>query len=259
MTATRLAYVGHATVLIDTLGVRILTDPLLGNRVAHLRRQAPPVDRDAISGIDLVLISHIHEDHLHLPSLRRLDPSARVIAPAGAVPMLERAGIQNVQGLHAGDTARVGGVTIVGTKARHSGFRYPFGPSAEPMGFVVRGSKSVYFAGDTDLFDEMNSLEPRLDLAVLPVWGWGPTLSRGHLNPVRAATALTMLQPRVAVPIHWGTYLPLGMAWMKPTFLTRPPADFQTAANRIAPEVEVRILEPGETAKLHGEKRNAQT
>jgi L-ascorbate metabolism protein UlaG (beta-lactamase superfamily) len=127
------------------------------------------------------------------------------------------------------------------------------------MGFVVRGSKTVYFAGDTDLFGEMDSLEPNLDVAVLPVWGWGPTLSRGHLSPERAAESLRLLRPRIAIPIHWGTYLPIGMAWMKPRFLTRPPVDFKTAANRIAPEVEVRILEPGETTQLYGENGNAQT
>ncbi len=247
---TRLNYIGHATVLIDTLGVRILTDPLFANRVAHLRRQAPPVDRDAISGIDLVLISHIHEDHMHLPSLQSLDPPPRVLAPAGAVPILEYAGIQNVQELQAGESAEVRGVTIVGTKARHSEFRYPFGPSAEPMGFVIRGSKSVYFAGDTDLFDEMNGLEPNLDVALLPVWGWGPTLSRGHLNPRRAAEALRLLRPHMAIPIHWGSYSPIGMSWLNPSFLTRPPKEFKRAASEIAPDVEVHVLVPGAGTEL---------
>jgi L-ascorbate metabolism protein UlaG (beta-lactamase superfamily) len=67
----RIEYVGHATVAVDLDGVRLLTDPLLRNRVAHLRR-ATPVDARALRGVDAVLISHAHYDHLDLPSLEKL-------------------------------------------------------------------------------------------------------------------------------------------------------------------------------------------
>ena len=73
---------------------------------------------------------------------------------------------------------------------------------------MVAGTASVFFAGDTDLFDEMSGLVPKLDLALLPIWGWGPTIGPGHLDPGRAAEALTLLAPRLAVPIHWGTLRP---------------------------------------------------
>ena len=79
----RIEYVGHATVLVDLGGVRLLTDPLLRNRVAHLRR-AVKVDAGALRGVDAVLISHLHYDHLDLPSLQRLGREMPVVVPHGA-------------------------------------------------------------------------------------------------------------------------------------------------------------------------------
>ena len=136
---------------------------------------------------------------------------------------------------------------VEATPANHSGFRPPFGPTASHVGFIIRGSQRVYFAGDTDLFPEMADLTQDLTLALLPVWGWGPTLGEGHLNPERAAEALTLLQPRFAMPIHWGTLCPIGMRWTRPRFLVEPPHEFAAHAARLAPEVTVRIVEPGDS------------
>jgi L-ascorbate metabolism protein UlaG (beta-lactamase superfamily) len=91
----------------------------------------------------------------------------------------------------------------------------------------------------------MESLAP-LDLALLPVWGWGPSLGEGHLDPRAAARALTLLRPRVAVPIHWGTYFPVPLGLRGHDRLEEPPREFATHAAAVAPDVEVRILEPGE-------------
>ena len=78
------------------------------------------------------------------------------------------------------------------------------GRPADALGYVIAGGgRRVYFAGDTELFEEMSELRP-IDLALLPVWGWGPSLNPGHLDPAGAARALALLRPRVAVPIHWG-------------------------------------------------------
>jgi L-ascorbate metabolism protein UlaG (beta-lactamase superfamily) len=89
-----------------------------------------------------------------------------------------------------------------------------------------------------------------LDLALLPVWGWGPTLGIGHLNPERAARALALLRPRLAIPIHWGALAPIGLHWLRPRFLIDPPYAFQEYAKVLAPEVQVRILLPGESLSL---------
>jgi L-ascorbate metabolism protein UlaG (beta-lactamase superfamily) len=109
----------------------------------------------------------------------------------------------------------------------------------------------VFFAGDTGLFPELDGLVPDLDVALLPVWGWGPTLGRGlHLDPERAAEALTLLRPRIAIPIHWGTFSPFFVR--DKSFLREPGEAFRRAAHEVAPEVDVRVLQPGESVTLDG-------
>ena len=111
------------------------------------------------------------------------------------------------------------------------------------------GGARVYFAGDTDLFDEMDQLG-QLDLAMLPVWGWGTSIGEGHLDPIRAAEAARRLRPRVAIPIHWGTFLPIGTLRRHGHRLHDPPREFARLTAEAAPAVEVRVLEPGESTVL---------
>lgn len=242
-------WLGHATVLLGLDGARILTDPVLRNRVGPLVRIAPPVEANAFDRIDAVLLSHLHADHADAPSLRRLGASTPILAPRGAGKWLAARGAREVHEMSPGDETSVGSVRIVATPARHDG-RRPFASShAEPIGFVARASRSVYFAGDTDLFDGMKEAVGDVDLALLPIWGWGPTLGPGHLNPERAATAAAEIAPDIAVPIHWGTF-----ALRRPGPRLRDPElparEFAALAAERAPGVEVRVLGPGERMEL---------
>ncbi len=126
----------------------------------------------------------------------------------------------------------------------------PGRPSTDSLGYIIYGKRSVYFTGDTDIFDGMADLSRRVDVALLPVWGWGPTLGAGHMDPYRAARALELLQPSLAIPIHWGTYFPSGLRPIMPRFVAQPPYDFARHANRIAPEVQVCVLDPGDALDL---------
>jgi L-ascorbate metabolism protein UlaG (beta-lactamase superfamily) len=245
-------YLGHATVLIEIDGVRILTDPLLRRRTVLLRRPAINEHRTFIENIDAVVISHMHWDHLDIPSLRMLPPETPVLGPSGSRELLQRAGLFDVTELRPGDSRSIGNVKLTATPAEHDGFRPPFGPHGDCIGFLIDGTKSFYFAGDTDLFPEMDQVSPDLDVALLPVWGWGPTLGSGHLDPKSAATALTRLRPRVAVPIHWGTLCPIGLKWTRPRFLTHPPREFVRKAYDLAPDVHVQIVQPGGRLDLAG-------
>jgi L-ascorbate metabolism protein UlaG (beta-lactamase superfamily) len=197
--------------------------------------------------VDAVLLSHLHYDHLDLPSLNMLPDGVRVLAPAGAGALLRSAGVQQVEELLPGETAEVSGVRIDATPAEHDDRRRPLGARATPLGFVVRGRPSVYFAGDTDMFPGMADLAP-IDAALLPVAGWGPTLGPGHMDAEQAAEAAALLRPAVAVPIHWGTLHPRGRrrrAWFH-----TPPHRFAARVAELAPEVDVRVLEPGAALEL---------
>ena len=234
-----LDFIGHSAVVIDLDGVRLLTDPVTRARVGPLRRVEPVPARDRLRGVDAVLISHLHWDHLDVPSLRDLGRDTPVFVPAGAGPWMGSAGFTHVREMAVGESADVGAVVVRAVPAVHSGYRPPLGPTAPPLGFVVRGSRSVYFAGDTDLFDGMGQLGEPIDIALIPVWGWGPTLGRGlHLDPLRAAQSLRLIRPRAAVPIHWGTYWPHALGRVFPERLVEPPAAFVEYAAELAPDVQ---------------------
>ncbi len=248
-TADRIVFLGHATVLIEVGGVRLLTDPLLRSRVAHLRRRVPPVQSDLLAAPDAVLISHCHHDHLDLASLRLLGRDTPLIAPVGAARWLRRKGFASVTELGVGDVANVGTLAVTAVPARHDGRRLG-GPHAATLGYVVCGTRTVYFAGDTELFAEMSNLPRSLDVALLPVAGWGPTLGPGHMDPLDAARAVGLIQPRIAVPVHWGTLSPIGFGRHRRARLDDPPRLFAEHVASLAPTVEVRILSPGQELAL---------
>jgi L-ascorbate metabolism protein UlaG (beta-lactamase superfamily) len=108
----------------------------------------------------------------------------------------------------------------------------------------------VYFAGDTELFDGMSEMAGRFDVALLPVWGWGPSLGPGHMDPLEAARAVAILRPAIAVPIHWGTFFPVGMETLRGSALVEPPRVFARQVAELAPEVEVPVLAPGDQLAL---------
>jgi L-ascorbate metabolism protein UlaG (beta-lactamase superfamily) len=197
-----------------------------------------------------VLISHLHWDHLDIPSLRLLGLETRLLVPAGAAGLLNKRGFRNILEMQPGDTTQVGGLTIGATYAKHNGNILPSGSSTGCLGYLVKGSHRIYFAGDTDLFTGMADLSENLDVALLPVWGWGPNLGEGHMNPQRAAQALKLLRPCIAIPIHWGTFYPIGLGWLRPYLLVDPPQIFQREAAKLMPEVAIHILAPGSTLDL---------
>jgi L-ascorbate metabolism protein UlaG (beta-lactamase superfamily) len=244
-------FIGHSTLVIEMDGVRLLTDPATRARIGPLRRVEPVPARRRLAGIDAVLVSHLHWDHLDVPSLRDLGSRLPIVAPAGSGDWLRTAGFEEVREVAAGDAVDLGGVTVEVVPALHSGFRPPLGPTAEAIGFVIRGSRSVYFAGDTDIFDAMDRFASDVDVALLPVWGWGPTLGRGlHMDPLKAAESLRRLRPRTAVPIHWGTYWPHAMGRVFPERLVEPPAALVEYAAELAPDVRVLPTEVGEPVAL---------
>jgi L-ascorbate metabolism protein UlaG (beta-lactamase superfamily) len=175
---------------------------------------------------------------------------ARVIAPQGAGRLLRRVGFAGIDEVLPGDSVTVGDATITALAAVHDGRRRPLGATVATLGYEVAGEQRVYFAGDTELFDGMRSLAGRFDVALLPVWGWGPSLGPGHMDPLSAARAVAIVRPAIAVPIHWGTFFPVGLEALRGSALVEPPRVFARHVAELAPEVEVRVLAPGDELML---------
>ncbi|KUL33981.1 hypothetical protein ADL22_31495 [Streptomyces sp. NRRL F-4489] len=263
---------GHATVTVEDRGVRVLTDPLFTARLAHLRRRRGALPPPEAARADAVLISHLHADHLHPASLARLAPGTRLVVPYGAtaaVPGLRRVAAARglpVTELRPGEECRLarlgplgggsagdapgGGLVVRAVRAVHDGRRLPYGPHRVPaLGYVVQGSARTYFAGDTGLFPGLAAEVGPCDVALLPVGGWGPFLGPGHLDARRAALAAARLAPCSAVPVHYGTYWPIGLDAVRPHEFHAPGQEFERQAALLAPEVTVHRPGHGETVR----------
>ena len=246
--ALRLTYIGHATVLIELDGVRILTDPVLGARLGPLRRLGPTPDPAGLGAIDAVLISHSHPDHFHGASLRTIPGRPLIVVPRGLGGSAHRHG-REVREVSTNDRVELGAVRVTAVPARHA--RSPLHRDARPLGFLIEGSTRVYFAGDTALYEGMTRLAGHVDVALLPVGRWGSQRGPARLSPSTAVEAAGLVGADIAVPIHWGTLYVPGFAagrwgWGS---LDAGHAFAREAADR-APELDVRVLRPGESTEV---------
>ena len=233
--------------------MRVLTDPLLGHLAGGgIRRHVPAVHPDALEGLAAVFISHGHLDHLDIASLRALPGRPTFIVPAGLGSVVARVARGGVHEVRVGDRLDIGALTLEAVPAAHGRRRSLFTTAEGALGALIVGSSSVYFAGDTGLFEAMRELAGRVDVALLPVGGWGPGLGRGHLDPRRAAEAVARIQPAIAVPIHWATLYPFGLRRLARRRFEEPGGAFRAAVATRAPDVEVRVLQPGQSMLLRG-------
>lgn len=206
-------WLGHASVVLDLGGARVVTDPLLRRRLGPLTRRHDLPVHAHVEDADAVLLSHLHHDHADLPSLRRLGHVPVVSDPDNAL-WLRR------QGLDAPDVPRdawvplAPGVQTRLVRADHDARPMPHRPNAASGMLLRGGGVVVWFAGDTSLHPEMDELADLagapLDLALLPIGGWGPRLSPGHMGPAEAAEAAARSGARHVVPVHYGTLHPSG-------------------------------------------------
>jgi L-ascorbate metabolism protein UlaG (beta-lactamase superfamily) len=244
MQAVSVRYVGHSTVLLELDGVRILTDPFLRDRLGPLERHGPAPDPASIGPIDVVLVSHGHPDHCDRRSLSALEGRPTVVVPRRLGATVRRWVRGDVVELRAGERESIAGVSVEAIRAKH--WISPGAPRAQPLGYVVGGTTRIWFAGDTGRVPEMRELRGRVDLALLPVWTWGPHRGPGHLGPEEAAAVVADVGVGAAVPIHWGTLYPraLHRVWTGP--LIEPGERFAAATAELAPDTAVHVLRPGE-------------
>jgi len=271
----QITWLGHSSVVIDLDGVRLLTDPLLQRHAGLLRRRGDRPDQALWRDPDAVLLSHLHHDHAELSSMRLLAPVPVLTAPSSARWLVERGlggvGLRNSDWFRidpgspgslavepAADAALTGsGVRVRLCPAVHGHRPMPHRPNAA-NGHLVRGASAcLWVAGDTSLYPGMLRL-PELagapvDVALVPVGGWGPRLSEGHMGPIAAARACALVGARFAVPVHWGTLHAPASTRLPPGWMDRAGDAFAAALAREAPDCQAVVLPPGArwTAALH--------
>jgi L-ascorbate metabolism protein UlaG (beta-lactamase superfamily) len=181
--------------------------------------------------------------------------------PKGGKVLLRDAPLDVLE-VDVGDVIALGATTVTVLPADHDGRRFNGSRLTAPtLAFLVAGTGTTYFAGDTGLFDGLSEV-PALtdggpDVALVPVWGWGPTLGRKHLDPATATDALALVRPNVAVPIHWGTFWPWGMSRVRPQRFHGAGDLFAERARRAHPQIDVRVLCPGSSTIVAAERRVA--
>ena len=242
--SVEVGFVGHATVRLGLGGLRILTDPFLRARLGPLERHGPRPEAITDLDVDVVLISHGHPDHFDLASLGSLRGSPTIIVPRGLGARTRGRVRGDIIEVRSGDRMAIGGLAIDVVPAAH--WISPGAPRAQPVGYVVDAGPRVYFAGDTGRFPGLETLLAGVDVALLPVWTWGPHLGPGHLSPRSAAQVLATAGPTVAIPIHWGTLYPRRLHRVWPAPLHEPGDRFAAYAAGLAPDTQVRVLRPGE-------------
>jgi len=244
-------------VVLDLGGVRLLADPLLRRHNWPLRRRGPRPERSHWHQPDLVLVSHLHHDHAELGSLRQVRP-APVFGAAANTAWLRRRGMSTVAPEPGQDWLRVPGseVEVRLVRADHGHRPMPHRPNAA-TGHLVRGwGRAVYLAGDTSMYPQMSELAQLaggpIDLAVVPVGGWGPKLSGGHMDPDQAAQACALIGARAAVPVHWGTLHAPVVGRLPRGWMDVAGERFVQALKQRAPECTPVLLSPGESVPLPG-------
>jgi L-ascorbate metabolism protein UlaG (beta-lactamase superfamily) len=234
--------------LIELAGVRVLTDPFLRAGLGPLQRHGPLPEAGDLERIDVIVISHGHPDHFDPASLAKIPGRPLVVVPRGLGAATRRVTGGPVAEVVEGEQMAVGPVSITALPARH--WISPGAPRAQPLGYLIAGGQRVWFAGDTGWFDGIRALAGQVDVALLPIWTWGPHLGPGHLGPRGAAEILREIAPSAAVPIHWGTLYPRRLHRLWPGPLAEPGERFAGHAARLAPAVDVRVLRPGEATSI---------
>ncbi len=207
-----LRWFGHATMVLDWGGVRLVSDPVNSSRVKVAPRLFDEPLLPVATDLDGVLLSHAHMDHMDNATLERLSPT-RIYLPAGSERFLSEAvrGRHQIVPVRIDESFRVGELKINPVPAQHGGWRYPWQQGLFACGYVIRhGDESLYLAGDTAMGEHFETIRTKYAprYAVLPIGAYSPEwfLRSRHLNPEEAAEAAETLGAEFVIPYHFGTF-----------------------------------------------------
>jgi L-ascorbate metabolism protein UlaG (beta-lactamase superfamily) len=254
------AWLGHATVLINFFGVKILTDPALfpriGIRVPFLftigpkRLTAPALNIDELPGIDIVTVSHAHFDHLDLRTLSYFDQSTRVILPPNTRDLLRHTRLREITELRWEESTPIhttaGTTRITAVRVKHWGARMQTDDYRGYNGYLIeRNEHRILFAGDTAFTDNLKKLRSRgrIALAIFSIAAYNPWI-QSHCTPEQAIQMANDAGARFIMPVHHQTFR-LSFEPM------REPIERFEAALENEPE-RIALREVGETFVLPG-------
>jgi L-ascorbate metabolism protein UlaG (beta-lactamase superfamily) len=216
-------WIGHATYLINTGDVTVLTDPIFSERASPVgwvgpQRLIPPsIPLEQLPSIDVVVISHNHYDHLDLPSLKALqlnNPDLMILVPQGDKGLLESEGLVNVSQFRWWENIQVNQTKLTFTPVQHWSGRGLTGRNSSLWGgwFLNSPSLSIYHAGDTGYSKDFVVTQERLgapDVAFIPIGAYKPRwfMENQHVDPAQAVQVAIDLQASRSFGMHWGTFV----------------------------------------------------
>jgi len=217
MKENSITFIGHSTLLIDMYGFRILTDPILTNwvyGVPRFKKAGIKTDMLRSMHIDLILISHAHNDHLNKKTLKKIQQKVPIATYVNNKKYVKKCGFENVIEFDYWQSKKFlkGKIEITSVPASHTK-TLPWGPVGTSGGFVIKSSrKTIYFAGDTsfskNIFERI-SQRFKIDILLMPIGSYSPRwmLRNEHTNPEEAIKAFETIGARKMIPIHWGSFM----------------------------------------------------
>jgi L-ascorbate metabolism protein UlaG (beta-lactamase superfamily) len=215
------AWLGHASFVLNLFGTKIVIDPALGDRIGVTplgdytfgpkRYISAPMRAEELGPIDLLLVSHAHTDHFDYPTLRKLQSErTTAITASNTLPLWEGMKFGSVKELHWGEVNEVSGVIIRAIEGKHWGARMPWSKGMEANSLLLsKGGVNIFFGADTGYTEKIKEqlTGVPIDLAIMGIAAYSPkSFEARHATPEQAWKIAEEIEAKYIIPMHWGTF-----------------------------------------------------